>query len=147
MTMYQKKGSRQTILTGKGKRDIIYKIMTVLLLIFLSLCFSMIWTIKAESRSRSAALFDNSAYEQAEETYKEQVSEILAQYGCYYSGVTLTRVVSLDGEREYTASIHDARFSLMPGEELSALKQELARLKVVPQKRGAETVVIVLTGC
>lgn len=107
---------------GQIKKRIIYAAVTVILM----LTASLLWTVTVQSRSRSAQmLFDNSMYEEKERAYREQVSDILQSYDCFYSGVMLTRTVDWDGGRQYCLQIHDDRFSLLCAEEKKALLCEL----------------------
>jgi hypothetical protein len=103
-------------------------------LIFFTLVFVcsifVLLSMHVSSQTKSRALFDNSRYEQAEQDFKEQVLAVLASYGCYHSGINLTRVVSMDGAREYTLSINDRRFSLLGDDELEMLREELSLLQL-----------------
>ncbi len=89
-----------------GKKE---KIFYVVIGIILTVSVSLIMTVRAQSRSREAVLFDNTYYEASEQAYKQQVQQILESYDCYNSGLTMTRIVSLDGNREYSIQIYNSK--------------------------------------
>ena len=89
----------------KTKEKIFYFLIGIILVVGISLIMS----VRTQCRSREALLLDNRYYEAAEETYKQQVSSVLESYGVCNSGLTMTRVVSLDGEREYRIQIYNRK--------------------------------------
>lgn len=87
-----------------GKNE---KIFYVIIGMILAVSISLIMTVRAQSVGREKVLFDNSYYAASEEAYKQQVQRILESYDCYNSGLTMTRVVSLDGAREYSILVYN----------------------------------------
>ena len=98
------------MMRGKNIRQIgAAAFITIMLIVtaFMLLC------MEAESRTQAAMLFDNSMYEEKEQSFKEEVTSVLQEYDCMNSGVALTRVVDLDGSRQYRLEIHDRRLTLL----------------------------------
>lgn len=110
----------------KKQRTLLYAAITVLLV----LTVSMLRCMEAESRTRAAMLFDNSMYEEKERSFKEEVTSVLQEYDCQSSGVALTRVVDLDGSRQYKLQIHDRRFSLLDETQKTQLCAALGCLSI-----------------
>jgi len=64
-------------------------------------------------------------YRMQEKEMLEQTKEQLAQLGYANSGVTLTRVVDVDGSREYTFTIHHRKIDKMTETERVNLTEQL----------------------
>ncbi len=64
-------------------------------------------------------------YREQEVRLLEETKAYLSQEGFANCGVTLTRVIDADGEREYTFTIHHNRIDRMDEEERQALREEL----------------------
>ena len=111
------------------KEQIIYVIGGIVFVIALS----VLMTVRVQSRSREAVLFDNRNYVAAEEAYKQKVQQILECYDCYNSGLTMTRVVSLDGEREYSMRIYNGKFRTLERSEYEELCMDVQQCKVLLQ--------------
>ncbi len=92
---------------------------------------TILWTVNVQSRTRADVLFDNSRYEAAEQDYKDLVNGILNSYGCQNSGLTMTRTVSLEGERTYSLQIYNRKLDLLTGEEFMQLYNELKTCGVI----------------
>lgn len=75
------------------------KLFYIVVGIILVTTLSVLMSVRVQSKSREAVLFDNSACMEAEAAYRQQVKEILEAHEVYNSGLTMTRVVSMDGER------------------------------------------------
>lgn len=89
----------------------------------LVIALSVMMSVRVQSKGRAAVLFDNSAYMEAEAQYRQQVQGILETFDVYNSGLTMTRVVSLDGEREYNIQIYHNKFQQLEPE----VTQDLCR--------------------
>ncbi|MBE5882093.1 MAG: hypothetical protein E7289_07310 [Lachnospiraceae bacterium] len=111
----------------KRKEKLIYVLIGVLLVA----AITMLMSVRVQSRTQESILFDNRNYESAEEAYKKQVQQVLEDYSCYHSGLTMTRIVSLDGEREYNIQIYNAKFESLSAEIFDGLKQEIETCYVV----------------
>lgn len=118
---------------------------TVFITVMLILTVFMVWSMKAESRTQAAMLFDNSMYEEKEAAYQQEVSSVLADYQCYRSGVMLTRELDLDGGRWYRLQIHDSRFALMDEAQKNELRLSLEKLQIQDYAGEALSVEIILT--
>lgn len=104
------------------KKSIIETMMiAVLFVVVLSLLFS----IHVQSREADAAFTNTAYYQQQEKQYRKDCRKLLDTYGCYDSGITMTRVVEADG-RTYQLKIHNAHFAVMTEEERNDLKEALA---------------------
>ncbi len=91
---------------------------------------SLIMTVRVQSRSAEAILFDNSYYKASEEAYKQQVQQVLENYECYNSGLTMTRIVSLDGTREYSIQIYNGKLQKLDLQTYENLCDEINECKV-----------------
>lgn len=94
--------------------------------VILVLAISVLMSVRVQSRTRETVLFDNTRYEVYEENYKQQVNSILETYDLYNSGLTMTRIVSMDGERSYSLLIYNGKFTQMDEQRLQALQKELS---------------------
>ena len=107
--------------------------------VILVLAISVLMSVRVQSRTREAVLFDNTRYEACEENYRQQINSILETYDVYNSGLTMTRVVSMDGERSYSLLIYNGKFSQMDELRLQALQKELSQhLLSLPDGTGYE---------
>lgn len=113
----------------KKKDMLAYFIVGILLVTAISMWMS----VSVKSRSREKLLFDNRCYEEAEAVYKDKVSSVLESFGCHNSGLTMTRIVSLEGEREYYIQIYNSKIQKLEKEECWKLKEEISAYKVIAQ--------------
>lgn len=109
------------------KEIVVYGLVGVLLVAAITLLMS----IQVQSRTKERLLFDNRYYEAAEEAYKEQVQQVLEAYDCYNSGLTMTRIVSLDGEREYQLHIYHKKLQNMDAAVFQSLCEDVTACKVL----------------
>ncbi len=115
------------------------KVLYVATGVILALAISVLMSVKVQSRTREAALFDNTRYEACEENYKQHISSILEAYDVYNSGLTMTRIVSMDGERSYSLLIYNSKFDQMDEQTLQALQIELLQQSLsLPDGTGYE---------
>ena len=89
---------------SKMKNGIETMMIAVLFVVVLSLLFS----IHVQSREADAAFTNTAYYQEQEKQYRKDCRKILDAYGCYDSGITMTRVVEADG-RTYQIEIHNAQ--------------------------------------
>ncbi len=113
----------------KKKDMLAYMIVGILLVTAISMWMS----VSVKSRTRERILFDNRCYEEAEAVYREKVASALENFGCHNSGLTMTRIVSLDGEREYDIQIYNSKLQELEKEEYRKLKEEIDTYKVIAQ--------------
>ena len=105
---------------SKMKNGIETMMIAVLCVVVLSLLFS----IHVQSREADAAFTNTAYYQEQEKQYRKDCRKILDAYGCYDSGITMTRVVEADG-RTYQLEIHNAHFAVMTEKERNELKEAL----------------------
>lgn len=111
-----------------NKREILFYIVVGTVFV---IALSILMSVRVESRSREALLFDNRNYEAAEEAYRHKVQEVLESYDCYNSGLTMTRVVSLDGEREYSMLVYNGKLQKLEQSVFEKLRDDVAACRVV----------------
>lgn len=116
---------------GRGNKK--EKMVYILVGILLVAAISMLMSVRAQSNSREAVLFDNRNYEAAEEMCRQQVLQVLESYDCYNSGLTMTRIVSLDGERQYNMVINNSRLQKMEKDMFEQLCNEVDACRVLTQ--------------
>lgn len=100
------------------------RIETIMIAVLLVAVLSLLFSIHAQSREADAAFTNTAYYQQQEKQYRKDCREILDAYGCYDSGITMTRVVEADG-RTYQLEIHNAHFAVMTEEERNDLREAL----------------------
>ncbi len=110
-----------------SKKEMFFYIAVGMILVA---ALSMLMSIKVQSKGREAVLFDNSAYMEAEAKYRRDVQEILETYEVYHSGLTMTRVVSLDGGREYDLQIYHSKLGQMEPEAFEKLQSRIGDCRV-----------------
>ena len=108
---------------SKMKNGIETMMIAVLCVVVLSLLFS----IHVQSREADAAFTNTAYYQEQEKQYRKDCRKILDAYGCYDSGITMTRVVEADG-RTYQLEIHNAHFAVMTEKERNELKLSLIHI-------------------
>lgn len=97
---------------------------TVILVLVAALAFAK----TVSSRTDFAGEELERYYMAKEKQLREDVRDYLDENGFRNSGVTVTRVVSDDGRREYTVTVHHGRIDAMTEEERGCLAGELALL-------------------
>ena len=115
----------------RRKKNVAEKFVCIGVFLLVVITVSMVLTLQVKSRSRNAVLFDNRRYEASEEAYKAQVKGILSDYGMSNSGLTMTRTVSMDGEREYRIDIYDRKLAKLEDHVMDSLTEELGMCKVI----------------
>lgn len=126
----------------KGKEKTGYIILAFILIGSFSLLFSM----RVESKTRAAVLFDNSAYEKGEQDYKERIKDVLEAHECYNSGLNLTRMVELTGERQYRMEIHNKKFDMLTEGEMEQVREEVKRITIAGPGDCTFSVEVVFSG-
>ena len=72
-------------------------------------------------------------YRECERQLVEETREYLGQQGYTNSGVMLTRVVDVDGSREYTLHVHHSRITGLSSEEQEQLADRLQEMTFTDQ--------------
>ena len=68
------------------------------------------------------------AYEQLEEEYQEELGDILAKEGYPYSGITMTYITDMDGNRDYKVQIHHRRMKRLDEQQQEELVQVVSKV-------------------
>ncbi len=100
-------------------------IETMVIAVLSVLVLSLLFSIHVQSRETDSVLTNTAYYQEQEKQYRKVCRQILDEYGCYDSGITMTRVVE-DKGRTYRLTIHNAHFAVMTEEERKELKETLA---------------------
>lgn len=82
----------------------------------------------AKSISESEARLEEAYYQELEKNYISEIREYLESQGFRNSGVTMTRVLTQDGHREYSVLIHNSRLNRLSDDEKQDLKEDLKQL-------------------
>lgn len=80
-------------------------------------------------------------YEELEKGYQGRVMDVLTQYGLSSGGITLTKVIQIDGTREYRLEIHHARMGKWTEQQRGRLEEGIHMLGAPD---GASSVRVVL---
>ena len=107
------------------RKNILFFVSTILLLTVIFFCFSA--TAYSQSVERST-LEDKEEIDLQEQALLKEMKQIMKEYGCEYSGITMTKVYLEDGTRSYLIRIHHRNISILDEDELAALKERLGRL-------------------
>lgn len=107
------------------RKNILFVASTILLLAVIFFCFSA----TAYSQSVERTTFqDKEEIDLQEQALLKEMKQIMKEYGCEYSGITMTKVYLEDGTRSYLIRIHHRNISILDENELEALKERLKRL-------------------
>lgn len=99
------------------KKTKCFWIFTGLLIAVIAFCI----TGTASSMEDKEKRVEESYYQELEERYLQDIKEYLEEAGYRNTGIMLTRTINEEGNREYSISIHNARFDKLSDDE----KQEL----------------------
>lgn len=106
----------------KAKQNLVFLVVTAILVLFIATCITL--TVKGSENGYESG-YNEEYYDLLEERYKEEVTDILEEYGLYRSGVNLTKITLGDGSREYTLVVYNGKLSGMESARLEALTSEL----------------------
>ena len=81
----------------------------------------------AECQCQAAERDREEYYVELEKEYVAELRAYLNEEGFLNSGVMLTRVVSEDGSREYTITVHNSRFDRLTDSEKEILLEEMGQ--------------------
>ena len=101
------------------KRYRFYLIIAFMLLI-------SFFSLKVNGQGKNSIVADRMFYEELEEEYTKQLSDVLAKKGYRNAGITMTKVYYEDGRREYTVQIHHKRIDRLSDGEKQLLMNELS---------------------
>lgn len=107
------------------KKNIALTALTVVLITIIFFCFSS--SVYSQSR-KGPGVSDRESMDESEREYMEQVAKLMKEYGCEYSGITMTKVFEADGSRSYDVLIHHRNLSFLSREEMGELEERLTGL-------------------
>ena len=113
---------------GKGNR--LFLAASTVLVLFIAACITL--TVQGDEK-HGAGGYDEAYFDVLEESYQDEIKEVLEEYGVSKSGMNLTKMTSEDGTREYTLAIYNRRFERMDDEKLCSLEQALGSV-VFPEE-------------
>lgn len=106
------------------KKNILTIAGTVILVLISVLCIS--GTVISQEKGKSKV--DEIFYYQAQQDYVKKVRHFLSEQGYKNSGVTMTYVLTDEGSREYTVTIHHKKISALDEGEKVQLKAACRQL-------------------
>lgn len=104
------------------KRNAIFAALALVLITIIFFCFSQ--SVYSQSRKGFGGS-EQENMENLESEYMERVTKLMKEYGCEYSGITMTKVFEADGSRSYKVLIHHRNLSFLSEEELGELEERL----------------------
>lgn len=104
------------------KRNAVFAALALVLITIIFLCFSQ--SVYSQSR-KGFGDSEQENMENLESEYMEQVAKLMKEYGCEYSGITMTKVFEADGSRSYEVLIHHRNLSFLSEKELGELEERL----------------------
>lgn len=107
-----------------GVRD--FKFLIISMVCILILVFSIAGTVIG--RQTDEYELNNPYYKQMENNYLKEVKDVLSDLGLENSGLSLTKVIFPNGEREYTLLLHHYKI------------KEAEKEKIMEQLRVIETI-------
>lgn len=107
-----------------GRGAIGFGVLTICLILISAFCVT--GTVISQSNPGQAEL--ENYYREKEKELVKETKEYLNEAGYANSGVTLTRVVDGDGNREYTVTVHHGKIDKMDELARESLKEELSVL-------------------
>lgn len=105
---------------------------TVLLILVSALSFA--GTVMSRTDFDAAEM--EGYYREQEKNLERQVRAYIEEQGFENSGIMLTRVIDVDGSREYTIRVHHRELSGMSEEECDRLEEELQKLNFQDENSG-----------
>lgn len=110
----------------KTKKDLqgnglFWAVSAGLLLVIIS-CITL--TVQARER-KSDFDYDEAFYDELEDEYKDEISQVLNECGLYHSGINLTKITQADGSRKYDLRIYHARLEHMNSDRMTELQERL----------------------
>lgn len=114
-------GIENTSLSDRVRKDVVFVLVTVLLVLILWLFISE----TVMSQTEGNIVVDEVAFLQLEDDYVGTVKNYLEEKGYRNSGVTLTRVVDESGERSYEMVLHHKNMYKLSSEEQEIMLEEI----------------------
>lgn len=103
-----------------------FAILTIFLVTVIFFCFSQV--VYSQSSSRNI-LTDEEGTDLYEKELMAQIRNVMEEYGCVYSGITMTKVYSPEGERSYQILINHGNLAYLSQAEKDTLMNRLKALE------------------
>ncbi len=104
------------------RENMCFLAVTAVLVLFIAACVTL--TVKG-NEGHGTSGYNEDYYDLLEENYKEQIAEVLNEYGMGRSGVNLTKITLEDGSREYALMIYNSKFLQMDSDKMQNLESAL----------------------
>ena len=104
------------------RKNVLFVATTIILVLITAFCIAGTVMSKGDMTEREL----ESYYQQVEKELLGRTRDQLEELGFKNSGVTLTRVVDAEGNRDYTFTIHHRKIDAMSAEERVELAEMLA---------------------
>ena len=104
------------------RKNLLFTAATIILVLITAFCIAGTVMSKGDMTDRELERY----YHQVEKELLGQTREQLEEMGFKNSGVTLTRVVDAEGNRDYTFTIHHRKIDAMSAKERVELAESLA---------------------
>ena len=114
------------------RKNLLFAAATIILVLITAFCIA--GTVMSKGDMNNAEL--ESYYRQVEKELVGQTRELLDDLGFKNSGVTLTRVVDGEGNRDYTFKIHHGKIDAMSEGEQAKLANTLAEGYMILKGEG-----------
>jgi Na+-translocating ferredoxin:NAD+ oxidoreductase RnfG subunit len=106
------------------KKKIVFFTTTLALLAVICFCFSA----TAYSQSKAKAMeADKAGIDKQEQEFLQVIRTIMTEHGCRNSGITMTKIYTEDGGRNYRVLVNHRYLSYMESDETEQLRQELQK--------------------
>lgn len=128
------------------KKNIICTFLYVAMGLAFIISLGMLFSMKLHSQTGERILFDNTQYHEKEKNYRKEIKTVLSEYGLETSGITMTRVVELSGERAYQVAIHNQKFDAISEDTTNSLMEAMDKCAILDIYGNAIPVEIVLEG-
>ncbi len=107
------------------KKRIAYVSVTVVLSMIIFFCFSATAYSQSIENGMTA---DREGIELQEKEIMNTIREVMEEYGCKNSGITMTKVFREDGGREYEVLIYHRNISYINVSDMEAMEAQLASI-------------------
>ncbi|MCH5281842.1 MAG: hypothetical protein J1E61_10275 [Lachnospiraceae bacterium] len=116
-----------------------FTILTLFLITVIFFCFSQV--VYSQSSSRNI-LTDREGTDLYEKELISQIRNVMEEYGCIHSGITMTKIYSAEGERSYQILIHHSNLAYL---SLAEKENLISRLKSLEPETESVTFTYELT--
>lgn len=110
--------------SGKIVKEAAFVLFTLVMV--LTAAFFITGTVASQSKGNICV--DEEYYQVLEEEYVREIRNCLEEQGYRNSGVTLTKTVETDGERNYEVQVHHKKLYKLTAQELEELFLEITGL-------------------